>query len=87
MQKRKGKMDEIRKLVYEDRTLLNDFGINDTGSLNNLIYDEWLLGRQEIDPFETNHLAYWCPVKSTGGAKDHRRGCAPLAPDRSGFAA
>ena len=62
MQKRKGKMDEIRKLVYEDRTLLNDFGINDTGSLNNLIYDEWLLGRQEIDPFETNHLACYLKV-------------------------
>lgn len=41
-------MDAIRKLFYEEKTSLDDFGINDDGSLNQLIYEEWLLTRREM---------------------------------------
>ena len=49
-------MSEIRKLVYEERTGLGPFGVYEDGSLNNVIFHEWLLWRSEIDPFEKNHL-------------------------------
>ena len=41
-------MDVYRKLVYEDKTSLDAFDINEEGSLNNLIYDDWLLTRKEL---------------------------------------
>ena len=50
-------MDEIRKLVYEDKASLDAFEVNVSESLNNRIYTEWLLGRTEIDPFDANHQA------------------------------
>lgn len=39
---------KIRKLVYEEKTSIDDFGIRDVGSLNELIYGEWLLTRKEL---------------------------------------
>lgn len=52
-------MDEIRKLVFENKKRLNDFGIKQTGSLNNLIYYAWLMKRTEIDPFEGKYRDYY----------------------------
>lgn len=43
-------MKLLRELVYEDKPSRYDFGINDKGSLNNRIYNEWLLLRKELDP-------------------------------------
>ena len=39
-----------RELIYEEKPSLEDFGINDEGTLNNRIYDEWLLLTKELDP-------------------------------------
>lgn len=44
----KKNMDIPRELVYEDKTSLDDFGINEEGLLNQVIYDEWLLTRKEL---------------------------------------
>ena len=55
-------MSEIRKLIYEERTGLGPFGVYEDGSLNNVIFHEWLLGRSEIDPFEKNHLKAFLKV-------------------------
>lgn len=52
-------MDNYRKLVYEDKTSLNDFDVNDKYSINHLIYEKWLLKRVEIDPFDANHHLYY----------------------------
>lgn len=52
-------MDDYRKLVYEDKKSLNDFEVNNTNSLNNLIYTGWLIKRVEIDPFEANYQYYY----------------------------
>lgn len=41
-------MDIYRRLIYKDRTSLNEFGINEDGSLNQLLYEEWLLSRREL---------------------------------------
>ena len=43
-------MKLLRELVYEEKPSRNDFGINDKGSLNNRLYNEWLLLRKELDP-------------------------------------
>ena len=52
-------MDNYRKLVYEDKTSLNDFDVNDKYSINHLIYEKWLLKRVEIDSFDANHHLYY----------------------------
>lgn len=41
-------MDSYRKLVYKEKMSLNEFEINKDGSLNQLLYDEWLLTRKEL---------------------------------------
>ena len=52
-------MDDYRKLAYEDKKSLNDFEVNNTNSLNNLIYAGWLIKRVEIDPLEANYQYYY----------------------------
>lgn len=42
-----------RELIYEDKKNISEFGINDVGSLNYLIYEEWLLNRVELKPFKS----------------------------------
>lgn len=50
-------MNEERKLIYEERKSLDDFRIKVQGSLNNLIYYNWLSKKTEIDPFGENYKA------------------------------
>ena len=52
-------MNEARKLIYEDKTSLNDFNIKEPGSLNHLVYYEWLIKRTEIAPFDTKSKRYY----------------------------
>lgn len=47
-------MDEVRKLVYEERDSIEEFGINDDGTLNNLVYRKWLLTRKEFRTAKTD---------------------------------
>ena len=46
-----------RELIYEDRPSRYDFDVNVVGSLNNLIYDEWLLTRKELDPLDSTYYS------------------------------
>ena len=41
-------MDIPRELIYEDRSSLTEFGINDMGSLNELIYDNFLIETTDL---------------------------------------
>lgn len=41
-------MDFFRKIVYDRKSSLNEFEINKEGSLNQIVYDEWLLTRKEL---------------------------------------
>ena len=52
-------MDEIRKLVYEDRSTLDAFNVSETGSLNNLVYDKWLIKRAEIEPLDIKYKEHY----------------------------
>ena len=51
-------MNEARRLIYEDKTSLNEFNIKEPGSLNNLVY-AWLKKRTEIDPFDAKSKDYY----------------------------
>ena len=51
-------MNEARKLIYEDKTSLNDFNIKEPCSLNNVVY-AWLKKRTEIDPFDSKSKGYY----------------------------
>lgn len=46
-----------RELIYEDRPSRYDFDVNVVGSLNNLIYDKWLLARKELDPLDSTYYS------------------------------
>lgn len=50
-------MNSTRKLIYEERPTREHFGVNDSGSLNHLIYDHWLLTRKELNPLETDYYS------------------------------
>ena len=52
-------MDVQRKLVYEDKSNLNDFNIKEIGSLNHFVYYAWLKKRTEIDPFDAKSKGYY----------------------------
>ncbi len=52
-------MKGARKLVYEDKRSLSNFNINESGSLNHLVYYEWLKKRTEIDPFDAKSIDYY----------------------------
>lgn len=52
-------MDERRRLVYQDKSSLRDFGIIDPDSLNYLVYNNWLIKRAEIDPFNPKYEEYY----------------------------
>ena len=41
-------LGEARKLIYKDREKLDDFDINIEGTLNYVVYHEWLLPRKEL---------------------------------------
>lgn len=43
-------MDIPRELVYLDKERLSMFKINDKGSINQILYDQWLLKRTELIP-------------------------------------
>lgn len=43
-----------RKLVYKEKASRTDFEVNNKDCLNNIIYDKWLLTRNELDPEDTN---------------------------------
>lgn len=45
-------MNDIRNLIYEEKSSLNAFDIKKQSSLNKRIYDLWLITRKEIDPFD-----------------------------------
>ena len=45
-------MNDIRKLIYEEKSSLNAFDVKKHSSLNKRIYDLWLIKRKEIDPFD-----------------------------------
>ena len=53
---------EQRKIVYEDRRSLDDFGCNDEGSLNHIIYTKWLRYRTEIDAFKESQTPCYLKV-------------------------
>lgn len=52
-------MNNIRKLIYEEKSSLNAFEIKKQGSLNKRIYDTWLITRKEIDPFDAKCYEYY----------------------------
>lgn len=52
-------MDIRRKLVYEDKSSLKDYGVRKADSLNYLVYYGWLKKRSEIDPFDPKAMAYY----------------------------
>lgn len=45
-----------RKLIYEEKKSLDEFGINDGTSINHLIYEEWLRDLAELEPFKSGLL-------------------------------
>ena len=47
-------MDEARRLIYRDRSSLLEFDINNEGTLNELIYRNWLLYRKELREAKTD---------------------------------
>lgn len=49
-------MDIPRELIYEDRSSLNRFGINDMGSLNELIYDNYLIETTDLCQRDDNSV-------------------------------
>lgn len=49
-------MDIPRELIYEDRSSLTEFGINDMGSLNELIYDNFLIETTDLCQGDDNSV-------------------------------
>lgn len=52
-------MDEKRKLVFQDRTSLSSYEINELGSLNEQIFNLWLVKRTEFDSFDSRCYSYY----------------------------
>ena len=46
-------MEIPRKLIYEEKNCIDEFGIKDDNSLNHLIYEEWLLNLPDLEPFKS----------------------------------
>lgn len=46
-------MEIPRELIYEEKNSIDEFGINEATSLNNLIYEEWLLNLADLEPFKS----------------------------------
>lgn len=50
-------MNELRELIYEEKPSRHSFEVNVDGSLNQLIYNKWLLTRTELNPLETGYYS------------------------------
>lgn len=50
-------MDIPRNLIYEERTKLEEFGIEEESNVNKMLYDQWLLGREDLHALEDGYIS------------------------------